>query len=396
MAEKYLAQPDLDFIKEIKERGGETLNRCFQCATCSVACPISPDDSPFPRKEMIASSWGLKDKLIANGDIWLCHECGDCSDLCPRDAKPGEVLSAVRSATITEYARPKFIANAVNDPKKLPFLIGIPAIWFAVLAWITMGAGETMTGIFNAIGLEWSHAHEGGHEIIAHADFFSTWFVDLTFIPISIFVVVVFALSLKDFVTGIHENAIGEGKTKAANINVKQLVQSIVKVIPSVLKHEKFNQCEANKERSTAHMMVLYSFIGLAVVTGVFFIALYVLGIPGPYSQWNPVKWLANISGVALVIGSGLMIRNRLAKKEDQPSFYKDWYILGTVFALGVTGLLTEMARLAGSAFLAYGLYYLHLIAIFNLFLFLPYSKMAHLVYRLVAIGYANYGKREF
>jgi quinone-modifying oxidoreductase subunit QmoC len=108
------------------------------------------------------------------------------------------------------------------------------------------------------------------------------------------------------------------------------------------------------------------------------------------------VKWLANISGVALVIGSGLMIKNRLAKKEEQPSFYKDWYILGTVFALGVTGLLTEMTRLAGSAFLAYGIYYLHLIAIFNLFLFLPYSKMAHLVYRLVAMGYADYGKRQY
>ncbi|MCF8045620.1 MAG: quinone-interacting membrane-bound oxidoreductase complex subunit QmoC [Desulfarculaceae bacterium] len=396
MAEKYLAQPDLDFIKEIRERGGETLNRCYQCATCSVACPISPDDSPFPRKEMIASSWGLKDKLITNGDIWLCHECGDCSDLCPRDAKPGDVLSAIRSATITEYGKPKFIANAVNDPKKLPFLIGIPAIWFAVLAWITMAGSETMTKIFHAIGLEWSHAHEGGHDIIAHADFFSTWFVDLTFIPIAIFVVVVFALSLKDFVTGIHENAVVEGKTRTSNINAKQLVQSIVKVIPRVLKHEKFNECEANRDRSTAHMMVLYSFIGLAVVTGVFFIALYVLGAPGPYSQWNPVKWLANISGVALVIGSGLMIKNRLAKKEEQPSFYKDWYILGTVFALGVTGLLTEMTRLAGSAFLAYGIYYLHLIAIFNLFLFLPYSKMAHLVYRLVAMGYADYGKRRY
>ena len=117
MAKQYLAQPDLNFIKEVRELGGESLNKCFQCATCTIACPIAPEDSPFPRKEMIAASWGLKDKLITSGDIWLCHECGDCSDLCPRDAKPGDVLSAIRSVAITEYARPKALAKAINNPR---------------------------------------------------------------------------------------------------------------------------------------------------------------------------------------------------------------------------------------------------------------------------------------
>ena len=118
MTEKYLAQPDLDFIAQVRNLGGETLKKCYQCATCSVACPIAPEDSPFPRKEMIAASWGLKDRLLNSGDIWLCHQCGDCTDLCPRGAAPGDVLSAVRSAAIIEYARPKALAKAVNDPKK--------------------------------------------------------------------------------------------------------------------------------------------------------------------------------------------------------------------------------------------------------------------------------------
>jgi len=153
MTEKYLVQPDLDFIAQVKGFGGETLKKCFQCATCSVACPIAPEDSPFPRKEMIAASWGLKDKLVKNGDIWLCHQCGDCSDLCPRGAAPGDVLSAVRSIAISEYARPKALANAVNDPKKLPLLLGIPAIWFAILSIITVYGKETMTKIFNVFGV---------------------------------------------------------------------------------------------------------------------------------------------------------------------------------------------------------------------------------------------------
>ncbi len=400
MTEKYLAQPDLGFIAQLRGLGGETLKKCYQCATCSVACPIAPEDSPFPRKEMIAASWGLKDRLIGNGDIWLCHQCGDCTDLCPRGAAPGDVLSAVRSAAITEYAQPKVLAKAINDPSKLPFLIGIPAIWFAFLAFITMNFGDTMTKIFNvlfgdALGgrLHWAHAHEGAH-VISPANFFSTWFVDLTFIPTATAAALIFALGLKRFLNDIHQNALLEGKTDKKSIDYKAFAQALVRVIPVVLKHDKFNECEANKDRATPHMMVLYAFIGLFIVTAVCGTMLYLGGYPGPYPQLNPIKWLANIAGVSLVIGSGMMIKNRLDNK-DQLSLYKDWFILGVVFALGLTGMLTEMARLAHLEYISYFLYYLHLIAIFNLFAFLPFSKMAHLVYRLTAMAYAEYGNRK-
>ncbi|MFU8768352.1 MAG: quinone-interacting membrane-bound oxidoreductase complex subunit QmoC [Desulfotignum sp.] len=391
MTETYLAQPDLEFIAQVRGLGGETLKKCYQCATCSVACPISPENSPFPRKEMIAASWGLKDRLIKNGDIWLCHNCGDCTDLCPRGAAPGDVLAAVRSAAITEYAYPKALAKAVNDPKKLPWLLGIPAIWFALLAYVTMAHEDVMTKIFNVFGIAWSHAQEG---VIAQANFFSTWFVDLTFVPLAGAVVIVFLLSLRRFITDIHENAVMEGKTDKTGMDYKALLKALGQIIPRILKHEKFNECETNKERATPHMMVLFSFIGLAIVTGIFFFVLYVFQTPGPYSQLNPVKWLANIAGVALVIGSGLMIKSRLDNK-DQVTTYKDWFILGIVFSLGVTGMLTQMARLANLEWTSYILYYLHLIAIFNLFAFLPFSKMAHLVYRTTAMAYAEYSNRK-
>ncbi|WP_321495346.1 quinone-interacting membrane-bound oxidoreductase complex subunit QmoC [uncultured Desulfobacter sp.] len=401
MSANYIPQPDLGFIAEIRGLGGETLKKCYQCATCSVACPIAPENSPFPRKEMIAASWGLKDKLVCNADIWLCHQCGDCTDMCPRGAAPGDVLAAIRSAAITEYAVPKPLAKAVNDPSKLPLLLGIPAAWFALLAIITTAAGGLMEKIFHflfgeALGgrLHWSHAHPGAEHVIAHSNFISTWFVDMTFVPTAIFATTVFFLALKRFIVDVHDNAVLEGKTDKTSLDYKALLMSIKNVIPMVLKHDKFNQCGANKDRATPHMMVLFAFIGLFVVTAVCGIMLYVGGYAGPYPQLNPIKWLANIAGVSLVIGSGIMIKNRLTNK-NQITAYKDWFILGVVFTLGLTGMLTEMARLAEVAWLSYFFYWIHLVAIFELFAFLPYSKMAHIVYRTVAMGYADYANRK-
>jgi quinone-modifying oxidoreductase subunit QmoC len=96
MADSVWVEPDVKFVKQLKTLGGDTLKKCFQCATCSVVCPISPDEKPFPRKEMIAAQWGLKDRLVGNMDVWLCHQCNDCSTYCPRGARPGDVLTAVR------------------------------------------------------------------------------------------------------------------------------------------------------------------------------------------------------------------------------------------------------------------------------------------------------------
>ncbi len=384
MADKYLVQPDIDFINKVRANGGESLKKCFQCATCSVACPIAPDRKPFPRKEMIAASWGLKDKLLCSPDIWLCHNCGDCSTLCPRGAKPGDVMASLRMMAINEYATPKSVANAVNDRKKLPLLIALPAIVFIVLGLI-----------LKMLGINWlNFSPERIHGEIAHAQFFSTWLVDLVFIPLSIWAVAVFALGLKRFIADMHKNAVAEGKTDKETIDVKGFLSALVRVIPQILKHNKFSECSENNDRATPHMMVLFSFIGLLIVTGVFFITLYVFGIHGPYSQLNPIKILANISGIALIIGAALLIRQRM-NKPDEVSTYKDWYLLWLVLGLGVTGMLAELTRLADAAFLTYLIYFIHLMLVFHLIAFLPFSKLAHLVYRTVAMAYNEYSGRE-
>lgn len=378
MTDKYLVEPDVEFIKEIKKLGGGDVKKCYQCATCAVVCPISPDTKPFPRKEMIAASWGLKDRLVKNSDIWLCHQCGDCSTKCPRGAKPGDVLSALRSYAVAAYAKPKFLADMVNDPKKLPIVFAIPVAIFLILG--------LLTGQLN-------FSPEPG--VIAQAKFFSVLLVQIIFPVLALLVVISMALSLKEYLEDIHQDAVSNGKTAKETLDYKELGRALVNVLPKIFKHDKFSECSENSDRATPHLMVFYSFIGLFIVTTIFFIVLDIFKIEGPYRQINPVKWLANVSGVALVIGSGLLIKNRITKKDDQVSMYKDWYLLALVFGVGLTGLLTEMIRLAGNSFFTYFFYFIHLMFVFVLFMSVPFSKFAHIVYRTVVMAYDEYSGRK-
>jgi quinone-modifying oxidoreductase subunit QmoC len=89
------------------------------------------------------------------------------------------------------------------------------------------------------------------------------------------------------------------------------------------------------------------------------------------------------------------MLKSRMSKT-DSVSSYWDWYLIGLVLTLGVTGMGTELLRLGGAYSLMAVVYFLHLIAIWVLFAFTPFSKLAHLVYRTFAMAYAEYSNRGF
>jgi hypothetical protein len=62
-------------------------------------------------------------------------------DALPAAGQAGDVLAAIRAQAIIEYSRPRWLAEAVNDPKKLPILIAIPVFLFLVVG--------TLTGLLN-------------------------------------------------------------------------------------------------------------------------------------------------------------------------------------------------------------------------------------------------------
>lgn len=373
---ELMVEPDLNFIKGLTESGAETLKKCYQCATCSVVCNIAPEGGPFPRKEMVWAQWGLKDKLAADPDVWLCHNCGDCTTYCPRGAKPAEVLGALRKASVEKYAPVKPLAAIAS--KGLIASMIIPAIIIVAI----LGALGHLNPMVN-------YSEKG----LIFNDFFPIHIVDPLFTAVFLFAVVSGVLGVKRFWNDICDQAC-LGKFTGRNA-----LGSIVPTIVQIMKHDVFANCGVNKDRKTPHLLVVVSFIALALTTAWAVFYLYALGWkPGEYSSLgNPLKWLGNIGALLLLYGSYKLISNRRAKpdKEGKTGSTFDWSLLYLVLLIGLTGLSAEVFRLIKVNPAAYIVYAIHLMLILTLFLYAPYSKLAHLFYRTTAMVFARHTGRN-
>lgn len=379
MAQPVRIQPDLEFVKELQAVGGESLKKCYQCATCSVACPISPTNNPYPRKEMVWASWGLKDKLLSDVDIWLCHNCGTCSDLCPRGAKPGDLLSALRNMTYARLTQPTVVGKWLSSPQYLPILVAIPAILWAVI-WAIMA------------GVNGSVFPQG--DIVFGKLFPGDFTIDPIFMLTFFTAVGILFKGTKNLIASFQP----EGRTLMLGKTKHWTLHLVDVILEEVLTHTKFKDCGADKsDRKVGHMILMYSFVILAIVTGVVAVGHWggkvipAIEIHTPMPLTFPVKILANIGAVMLLVGLAILTvrRKALDPKKTQSNYY-DWYLLGVIWVVAVTGVLSQLFRLAGIAPVAYSVYYVHLVAVWMLFAYLPWSKLGHLVYRTAALTYVR------
>jgi len=368
MADPYVVRPDSGFTKALMALGGNTLNQCYQCATCSVTCTISPDDRPFPRKEMIWAQWGLKDKLLSDPDIWLCHRCSDCTVHCPRGAAPGDVLAAARDYSIQHYAIPGFMGKAAARAKALPMLLLVPAVLIAMVI-----------GVFGELDL--GAAHVNYEHFFPH-------------LPLQVFFGVLFVLALvfawvsstriwKDM------NRISPGTPSGS------IFGSFLAVVKDILTHSHFKHCEESRGRFLSHTLTFYGFLGLFITTCGVVVSYYGFHYY-PLALFHPLKVLGNVSTIALAAGLILIVGDRNAKAgTSETSTSRDWNFIVILAAVTVTGLVTEVLRFANIAAIAYPVYYVHLVFVFALLIYLPYSRFAHLVYRTVALVHAKYTGRD-
>jgi quinone-modifying oxidoreductase subunit QmoC len=369
MEDRYLIQSDTGFISELIDSGGASLKKCFQCGTCSVVCSLSPSEKPFPRKEMIWAQWGLKDRLLKDPDVWLCHQCTDCSAHCPRGAKPGDVLAAIRSYTIGYFSRPRFLAKALSAPKYLPVVLIIPALIVFFFFWAA-------TGLKFYVG------------IISPEDLIPDAYLYIFLGVLFAFIFIVFGSGTSRFWKSISEFEANSGNNTGSGGG---WVKIWLAVLIDILKHSRFGKCDKNKISRYTHLAIFYGFILLVIATATSAALHHLWSIYSPHPLIGPVKIAGNFGALLLLVSLIIVIYRRYSDSAGiGGTSYFDWFLVWILLLAVVSGIATEVIRLAGLRATTYWVYLGHLWLVVVFLLYLPFFKGAHIVYRTVALAYAR------
>lgn len=359
MSTAITISPARAFRDELVRRGGAAATRCFQCATCSSVCDLATTETAFPRRQMLWAQWGLADRLVADPAIWLCHQCEDCTARCPRDARPAEVMQAIRALVIERLGAPRFMARLVGRAETTwPLLVAAPILFWALFIYAVNGFAVPRTPL-------------------VYSDLVPQWMIYSVFLPAAAFAIAAAAMGARRCWTTWGEAAGRKGS----------LLGGLAAVAADILAHRRFERCVAARPRRSGHLLLVWGFLGALLTTTLLGVAIDVLGVRTPLPQLHLIKLLGNVSAVLLVVGTVRLVARRIGNEGGAVRAF-DGFFLALVAAVVFTGVGAELGRLFLAAPVALAIYVLHLGTVLSLFLTFPFSKFAHALYRTLAMAH--------
>lgn len=357
MAGTLVLKPDQEFIAGVMANGGGDLKKCMQCANCTASCVLAGEETSFPRSQVLRAQMGLAQELLGDPDVWLCHHCGECTERCPRGARPGDILNAVRSQLIRRLSFPGFMGTLVADSLGIWMLFTIPLFILLALAKLPLRVPPGRPMEF--------------------ADLFPKDRLEVLFFAIS-------ALSLLAFVMG----AVRLLRAFRAQGIQGPILRDVPRALADIVRHGRFAQCERQQLRYWGHLFLFLGFVGLGLVGTVIGIGNLAGLVTTPLPFTSPFKLFANACAVVALIGTVFLLVNRISDRERrQRAVYFDWVFLWTLACALLAGVSAEVFRLLQNEAWMYAVYFVHLLLVFALLLYAPYSKFAHVVYRPLAMA---------
>ena len=290
-------------------------------------------------------------------------------------AKPAEAKSESGGGDPWEHQSPKFMSRIPTSARYLPLATAIPGAIVAILV------------LTAAVVFRDGSAIPDGDILFEH--FIGHGWLDL-------FALTLVGVVLAVVATGIRRHWRGLQGTVPAALPRQPLGGAVLGTVEEVVKHDGFESWTVSDVQRKAHLKIFYGFLGLlAATTGA---AIYteifpIFGIEWHDNElslpiWDPVKIVGNVGGIALLVGLTQVMSTWRRRSSDRAT-YSDWFFPALLGLTVISGFATELLRFAGVR-LAYPAYAVHLVFVFGLFVYLPFSKFAHALYYPTGFTFAR------
>lgn len=362
LADEHFTRVNPRLSSKLEKLGATRLYRCYNCGTCTAICPLSKELAEFPRILIRYALLGAEEKLLSSPALWLCYYCGECSDSCPKDADPASFVMATRRYAIERYSWGK-VASIFYNSSAASSIALMAMTFIAILGLLLVKGSPTFSPPNLQTFVSFQVIHDVGLGLGA-------------FVGLSVLANLAIMAKLVRVRPDKKMALVARLETWLSTLIGSVLRQSIAQL--------DFLKC-TNRNRYFAHMAMFWGFIGLAIATTIDF----VIGL-GKISLYPfpPQRVLGVLAGVAFTLGATYYLFKRLRKDERhvRSSHLTDWVFVTLIFLAGITGLLLTLSLYADSAPIAYSLYAVHLVIVFDLLVMAPFTKFAHAVYRPLAI----------
>jgi len=355
-----------DYLLNLKKFGVSDAAICFNCGNCTAVCSLSSESEPFPRKTIRYLQLGLDNKLIQSPEPWLCYYCGDCSDTCPRQANPGEVMMGLRRYLTSRY-----------DWTGISRLFYTSKV-FEVLSILVVAA---------LVGLAFYFLHgpmlTDRVALNVFAPNTTIEILDLIMLAVLSFFLLSNALRMSKAVMGNAGDPVLKGSS-IFGIPIQAYLREAKEFVVQFITQKRFDTCGTRSQRTQwiVHLLIMtgYSMVFLLVVVGLRFFQRDEI-----YAIWHPVRLLGYYATFAILYGVSYAIIGRLKKNKSvyQHSHSTDWAFLILLWLTAFSGILIHATRLLEMPLTTYYLYVIHLmIAVPMLVIEVPFAKWTHQFYR--------------
>jgi ferredoxin len=362
----YRVNPDL--ASELAAFGGETANKCFNCGNCTAVCALSKGDTVFPRKIIRYLQLGLDRRLEESPEPWMCYYCGTCSETCPREAEPGELMMAMRRWLTARYDWSGLSRRLYLSEKFELGILGVVALivlgLFFVPGWLGAAFGFPA---LNPEALQHVRLDVFAPKQVVH---YGDWAL----------AALLLVLLASNGARMLYFLARGNPRRAPLSLWLSKLPQLAIHGATQ----RRWLECDRDtRMRWLQHLLLVTGYATMFLLVVVF---LKWFQRDGADFHWTA---LLGYYGTAMLLGvTVLAMRSRLRKAEPLHKFShaSDWMFLVLLFLTALSGIVLHVFRLLDMPWPTYVSYVVHLmIAVPMLVVEVPFGKWLHLVLRPVA-----------
>lgn len=357
-------------VSKVRKYGVFNAQGCFGCGSCTIVCDLTTDSASFPRRTMQSAVLGLNDSMVQGLEPWLCHDCGDCSTTCPRQAEPRQSMMTLRRYLAAQYEWTGLSSRISRSP-----------------AW-EITALSSVAGMVLALIILY-------HLYIEHLDISfvrTSMGLEHMFPRIGYFTIAVFlipgALVLGNALR-MFRLTMRRGANRA--IPLRSYLAEAKVLFLNMTAHLQFLKCAAKdrKKRWTTHWLLAF---GCVLMAAIKFFFLKWFQTDHIYPLYHPQRWLGYLAAACLIIGAADILAGRMRKGEEtrRPAKWGDVILPVLLLLTALSGMAVHIFRYTGLTLAAHYTYAVHLMIVVPMLVVeVPFGQWSHMIYRPMALYFA-------